>query len=219
MRIGIIGAGHIGQATARLAIAAGHEVMLSNSRGPETLVEVAAQTGARTGTVEEAAAFGELVVVAVPLHQYRAVPAAPLAGKVVLDANNYYPDRDGRIPELDARTETTTGLLARHLPQARVVKALNAILVAHLAPSGTTLPSGHRRALPIAGNDAAAKAVVATLLGQFGFDAVDAGPISESWRFERAKPAYCIPLDREGLTRALAAAERDKDLPEGSWKR
>jgi predicted dinucleotide-binding enzyme len=218
MQIGIIGAGFIGRAVACLGVAAGHEVMVSNSRGPDTLAEIPGDTGARIGSVEEAALFGEAVLVAIPLHRFRAIPAAPLAGKVVLDANNYYPERDGYIPELEDQQATTSELLARHLPQSRVVKAFNAILASDLEKGSQPPASERRRAVPIAGDDPAAKAVAAQLLDQFGFDAVDAGPLSEGWRFERARPAYCVPLDREGLLRTLAATGRNSWVPEGSWR-
>jgi predicted dinucleotide-binding enzyme len=218
MRIGIIGAGFIGQAVARLAVAAGHRAMLSNSRGPDTLADLAHRLGAEAGTPEQAAGFGDVVLVAIPLHQHRAIPVEALAGRIVLDANNYYPARDGRIDELDLRQITTSGLLARHLPRSRIVKAFNAILAADLEKGGQPVASGQPRALPIAADDAAAKAAAARLHEDFGFDWVDAGPLTESWRFERAKPAYCQKLDRDGLIAALAAAERVVELPEGSWR-
>ena len=218
MEIGIIGAGHIGQALARLASGQGHGVMLSNSRGPETLAAIAGQIGCKAATRDEAAHHGEIVVVTIPFANVFRLDPAPLAGKVVIDTNNYYPDRDGRITQLDQRQTTTSAMLAEHLAASRVVKAFNAILATDLeAP--LALPSGKQRALPIAGDDVAAKEVVASLHDDFGFEAVDAGLIAESWRFERAKPAYCIPLDREGLLTALASAERDIELPHGSWRR
>lgn len=219
MQIGIIGAGFIGRAVARLAIAAGHDVMISNSRGPHTLSSIPPGIGARIGTVHEAIGFGEIVLIAIPLHQYASIPVEPLRDKIVLDANNYYPDRDGPIPELDERRATTSELLAKHLPNSRIVKVFNAILASDLEKGGQRLPSGSQRALPIAGDDDAAKDSVARLVRQFGFDVVDAGSLAESWRFERAKPAYCIPLDREGLRQALMEAQRDIDMPEGSWRR
>ncbi|MED5500094.1 MAG: NAD(P)-binding domain-containing protein [Pseudomonadota bacterium] len=219
MQIGIIGAGFIGRVVARLAIAAGHDVMISNSRGPHTLSSIPPDIGARIGTVHEAIGFGEMILIAIPLHQYSNIPVEPLRDKIVLDANNYYPDRDGPIPELDARRATTSGLLAQHLPDSRIVKVFNAILASDLEKGGQALSSGNRRALPIAGDDNVAKDSVASLVRQFGFDVVDAGSLAESWRFERAKPAYCIPLDREGLRQALAEAQRDIDMPEGSWRR
>lgn len=219
MRIGVIGAGFIGQAFAHLAVEAGHEVMISNSRGPKTLSSIPSRIGAQVGTVYEAIEFGKIVLIAIPFHQYATLPVEPLRDKIVLDANNYYPERDGSIPELDARKETTSGLLAEHLTGSRLVKAFNAILATDLEKDGQTLPSGNRRALPIAGDDDAAKESVARLVRQFGFDVVDAGALAESWRFERAKPAYCIPFDREGLRQALDEAQRDIDMPEGSWRR
>ncbi|MCK0746261.1 NADPH-dependent F420 reductase [Chromohalobacter nigrandesensis] len=219
MRIGIIGAGSIGRAVTRLAIAVGHDVMISNSRGPDTLSKIPQCIGAKIGTVQEASDFSGIILIAIPLRQYASIPAELLRDKIVMDANNYYPDRDGPIPALDERRATTSGLLAKHLPNSRIVKVFNAILASDLEKGGQRLPSGNRRALPIAGNDDAAKESVATLVRQFGFDVLDAGSLTESWRFERAKPAYCIPFDREGLRQALAEAQRDIDMPEGSWRR
>ncbi|GJD63174.1 NADPH-dependent F420 reductase [Methylobacterium frigidaeris] len=219
MRIGIIGAGYVGRAVARHAVDRGHAVMVANSRGTRSLFSLGVDLGCRTGTAAEAAAFGEVVVVAIPLHAYRALPEAELAGTIVLDAMNYYPERDGPIAALDARQATTSGLLADHLPAARIVKAFNAIRAEDLEKDGKPVGMPGRRALPLAGDDPAAKAVAAELIDQFGFDPVDAGSLAESWRFERAKPAYCVPLDRDGLLRALAAAERDGEVAHGSWRR
>ncbi|MEQ1955377.1 NADPH-dependent F420 reductase [Mesorhizobium yinganensis] len=219
MRIGIIGAGNIGQALAKLAVGAGHEVMLSNSRGPESLAETAAEIGCAAGTAAQAAEFGEIVVVTVPLKNVTQIDPAPLAGKTVIDTNNYYPNRDGRIADLDELRTTTSSMVAAHFSRSHVVKAFNAILAADLPKSAGSLGLPGRRALPIAGDDAASKAAVADLHAQFGFDVVDAGRLEESWRFERAKPAYCIPLVRDDLRAALAKAERDVELPHGSWWR
>lgn len=218
MRIGIIGAGHIGQAVARLAIADGHDVMLSNSRGAESLAALAREIGCEAGSVEDAARFAEVAVIAIPLKHYRSIPAAPLEGKIVLDANNYFPERDGRIAALDQRRTTTSAMLQEHLPKSKVVKAFNAILVKDLERDGRRPGTPGRRALPIAGDDAAAKQVAAGLLDAFGFDVVDAGGLAESWRFERAKPAFCFPFDSAGLRQALAVAEREVEVPEGSWR-
>src|SRR4051812_25673582 len=130
--IGLIGAGHIGSQVARLAARSGYNVVISNSRGPETLSALIAELGpaARAASAMEAAQAGDIVVVAVPLKNYRAVPVEPLAGKIVLDANNYYPQRDGRIPELDNESTTTSELLQAHLPSSKVVKAFNHIYAA-----------------------------------------------------------------------------------------
>lgn len=219
MRIGIIGAGFIGRAVAQLVIAAGHEAMLSNSRGPQTLSSVLSGIrGSQVGTVEEAAQFGEVVLVAIPLEHYRSLPARLLEGKTVLDANNYYPARDGHIDALDHFETTTSRLLAEHLPHSSVVKVFNAILAQDLLQDARAKTAPNRRALPVAADDPMAKALVIQLLDEIGFDAVDAGGLDESWRFERAKPAYCIALDKTGLKAALAAAERQVEMPEGSWR-
>lgn len=210
MKIGIIGAGFVGRAVGRLAVQAGHEVMLSNSRGPQTLFSLRYAIGAEVGTAEDAAVFGDIAVVAIPLAAWRAVPEAPLRGKVVLDANNYYPERDGRIAEIDDDGLTTSELLARTLPGSRIVKAFNAITMNDLENDG--LPSGTpgRRALPLAGDDPAGKAIAGRLYDAFGFDAVDAGALAEGWRFERGMPPYCTRLDRDQLARALASATREQ---------
>lgn len=219
MKIGIIGAGFIGRPLAKLAVKAGHEVMMSNSRGRDTLLSTAVAVGCKVGSAAEAAEFGEVVFVAIPLKNVPSIPAAPLAGKIVVDANNYYPHRDGNIAALDANTTTTSELLAQHLKGAKVVKAFNAILQGDLEKDGRPAGTAGRRALPIAGDDAEVKKVVAALIDAFGFDVVDAGPLAEGWRFQRAKPAYCIPFDIKGMKQALAAAERNVELPDGSWRR
>lgn len=218
MDIGIIGAGFVGRAVARLAVDAGHRVMISNARGPKTLASIPSGIGAEVGTVAEAAAFGDVVVVAIPLQQYRSVPAEPLSGKTVIDANNYYPERDGAFPALDARETTTSELLAAHLPASHVVKTFNAILAKDLEKDGRPAGSADRRALPVAGDDGDAKARVMHLVDQLGYDPVDAGRLADSWRFERAKPAYCVALRTDQLAQALAAAERDVEVTEGSWR-
>lgn len=219
MRIGIIGSGFIGRAVAHLALAAGHDVMLSNSRGPQTMSSVLSGIpGCKVGTTDDAAQFGELVLIAIPLEHYRKVPAKLLEGKTVMDANNYYPDRDGHIPELDRFETTTSRLLAEHLTHSRVVKVFNAILARDLELDGRKSGAPDRRALPVAADDQAAKEQIIQLLDEMGFDAVDAGNLDDSWRFERAKPAYCIPFDKAGLKAALAQAERQVELPLGSWR-
>ena len=214
MNIGVIGAGFIGRAVAQLALAAGHEVMLSNSRGPQTMSSVLSGIpGVQVGRAEDAAKFGELVLIAIPLEHYRAVLPQWLEGKTVMDANNYYPQRDGHIPVLDRFETTTSRLLADHLPHAHVVKVFNAIFAPELTQDARPHGATDRRALPVAADDAAAKAQVIRLLDELGFDAVDAGGLDESWRFERAKPAYCVRLDQHALKAALAAAERTVELP------
>ena len=208
--IGIIGAGHIGSQVARLSVKSGYDVAISNSRGPETLKDLIEELGshARAATALEAAEAGELVVVSVPLKAYRTVPVEPLVGKIVIDTNNYYPQRDGQIPELDNESTTTSELLQAHLPQSKVVKAFNHIYAAELTTHGQPKGTPNRRALVIAGNDEAAKAIVTSLLDQFGFDTVDVGPLSESWRIQRDTPGYGPRRNAEELRRDLAAAKR-----------
>jgi predicted dinucleotide-binding enzyme len=206
MKIGIIGAGMVARAVAVRAAAAGHHAMLSNSRGPKTLFTLRASIGCEVGTPEQAARFGDVVVVAIPLEAYPSVPVEATAGKIVVDANNYYPDRDGRIAELDAKTTTTSELLASHLPTSRIVKAFNAIPATELERGDGK--GGARRALPIAGDDLTAKQVVTQLQDDFGFDTFDAGSLSEGWRFEEGTPVYCVAMDLAELESALAATSR-----------
>jgi 8-hydroxy-5-deazaflavin:NADPH oxidoreductase len=212
--IGLIGAGHIGSQVARLAVAHGYDVVISNSRGPDTLSDLVKELGprARAGTVEDAATAGDIVVVTIPLKNYRGVPVAPLAGKVVIDTNNYYPERDGHIAELDNESTTTAELLQRHLPASKVVKAFNHILAAQLTTDGRPAGTPNRRALVIAGDDAGAKSVVTRLLDQFGFDAVDAGPLKEGWRIQRDTPGYGPRRNAEELRKDLAAARRYAEM-------
>ena len=218
MNIGIVGAGFIGQAIARRALAAGYRVMLSNSRGPGTLVSVASELGCEAGEIGEAAAFGDRVVVAIPFNALPSLDSALFGGKVVIDTCNHYPGRDGPDNALDTMRETTGERMQRHLFSARVVKAFNAIMQAdigaHARPSGAP----DRRALPIAGDAILARQQVVSFVNDIGFDVVDAGAMHECWRFERAMPAYCVPMSRRALAAALAGAERGRRLPEGSWK-
>ncbi len=212
--LGLIGAGHIGSQLARLAVKHGYQVVLSNSRDPKTLSGLIDELGpkARAATPEDAAAAGDLVVVTVPLKNYREVPVAPLAGKVVIDTNNYYPQRDGQIPELDAESTTTAELLQAHLPASRVVKAFNHIqasdLLTHAQPENTT----NRRALAIAGDDEAAKTEVTRLIEHFGYDVVDAGALEEGWRIQRDTPGYGPRRTSAELRRDLANARRYADM-------
>ncbi|MFD8335864.1 NADPH-dependent F420 reductase [Streptomyces solisilvae] len=197
--LGLIGSGMIGGTLARFAVGAGWNVVVSNSRGPETLGELVAGLGerAKAATPAEAAASGDLVVVSIPLFAYTQLPQAELAGKVVIDTLNYYPDRDGRLPELDSDELTSSELLQRHLTGARVVKAFNNITAPHL--SSLARPSGapDRSALPIAGDDAAAKKEAAALLDALGYDAVDIGDLTESWRSSPNTALYCLPYGGE----------------------
>jgi predicted dinucleotide-binding enzyme len=212
--IGLIGAGHIGSQIARAALSNGYDVVLSNSRGPETLSTLIAELGAnaRAATPAEAAKAADIAVVTVPLKAYRSVPVEPLAGKVVIDTNNYYPQRDGQIPELDNESTTTSELLQAHLPKSKVVKAFNHIYASQITTDGKPAGTPNRRALVIAGNDAEAKKVVTRLLDQFGFDTVDAGPLEEGWRIQRDTPGYGPRRTAEELRKDLAAAKRYAEM-------
>jgi predicted dinucleotide-binding enzyme len=212
--IGFIGAGKIGSQLARLALANGYDVVLSNSRGPATLAPLVQELGpkARAGTALDAAQAGDIVVVTIPLKNYESVPVAPLTGKVVIDTNNYYPQRDGHIAELDDESTTTAELLQRHIPLARVVKAFNHIYAAELTTHGQPAGTKNRRALVIAGDDAAAKATVTRLIDQFGFDTVDAGVLAEGWRIQRDTPGYGPRRTAQDLRRDLAAAKRYSEM-------
>jgi 8-hydroxy-5-deazaflavin:NADPH oxidoreductase len=225
--IGLVGSGRIGGTVAQLAVATGHDVVLSNSRGPETLTHLVDQLGphARAATVAESAAAGDIVVVTIPLKAYRQVPVEPLRGKVVIDTNNYYPQRDGHIAELDDDSTTSSELLQVHLPESRVVKAFNNIYFGHLGSLQRPPGSPERSALPIAGDDAAAKQTVAQFLDSIGYDAYDVGPLSEGWRYQPDTPAYGQPYVAPGsdfpgpahrataelLKEKLAAAMRHRD--------
>ena len=208
--IGLIGAGHIGSQVARLAVASGHDVVLSNSRGPESLSSLIAELGphARAATPAEAAKAGDIVVVTIPLKAIQTVPVEPLAGKIVIDTNNYYPQRDGHIPELDSETATSSELLQKHLTKSKVVKAFNHIYAAELTGHAQKAGGTNRRALSIFGDDPGAKATVTKLLDELGFDTVDGGPLAESWRIQPGTPAYGPRRNAEELRRDLAATKR-----------
>jgi 8-hydroxy-5-deazaflavin:NADPH oxidoreductase len=219
--VGLIGSGRIGGTVARLAVAAGHQALLSNSRGPDTLKDLAADLGplARAATGREAAKGGELVVIAIPLGAYQSVPAGPLDGKVVIDACNYYPQRDGQISELDSGALTSSELVQRHLPASTVVKVFNNIHYRHLASLARPAGAADRSYLPIAGDGPAAKAAVTAFLDSIGYGAVDAGPLAEGWRQQPGTPVYGAPYgsfqDPKGspaaaatIRQALAAAAR-----------
>jgi len=208
--IGLIGAGHIGSQLARLSIASGYDVVISNSRGPETLGALVEELGpkARAATAEEAAEAGDLVVVTIPLKAYESVPVQPLAGKIVIDTNNYYPQRDGHIAELDSKSTTSAALLQKHLPTSKVVKAFNHIEAAKLTSEAQAPRTENRRALVISSDNGDAKTIVASLIDGFGFDVVDDGSLANSWRVEPGTPAYGPRGTVAEITDMLAAATR-----------
>jgi 8-hydroxy-5-deazaflavin:NADPH oxidoreductase len=219
--VGFIGSGMIGGTVARLSVAAGHQVVLSNSRGPETLKDLVEELGplATAATGEQAAEAGDLVVVAIPVKAYPSLPTGPLADKPVLDAGNYYPQRDGQIAEVDDGVLTSSGLLQRDLPQSKVVKVFNNIYYKHLRSLPRPAGAADRSALPIAGDDQAAEAAVAAYLDSIGYDAVDGETLADSWRQEPNTPVYGAPYgpfssetghpaNAATIRTALAAANR-----------
>jgi predicted dinucleotide-binding enzyme len=207
MKIGIIGAGHIGSTLAKLFVEADHKVAIANSRGPETLEDIVAELGdnATAGTVEQARDFGDVIIVSIPLGRYAELPIDGWESKIVVDTNNYYPDRDGNISALDSGEITSSELLLKHLPGARLVKSFNTIWFEHLKTQGNAqLPLEERRAIFIAGDDSEAKAVVASLIEGIGFAAVDTGFLAEGGRSQQ--PGTTI------YNKELTAAEAAKAL-------
>ena len=213
MKIGIIGAGEIGGALTRRLTALGHQVSVANSRGPETLVDLARETGAKPVSVAEAARSGEVVVVTIPEKNIPNLPrdlfAATPDSVVVVDTGNYYPRRrDGKIEAIEAGT-TESRWVAQQLKRS-VVKAFNNIHAQHLLELGQPKGTPGRIALPVAGDDPAAKAVVLRLIDELGFDGVDAGTLDESWRQQPDTGVYGTNLDAEGVRRALSEASKER---------
>ncbi|MGW6008067.1 NADPH-dependent F420 reductase [Streptomyces sp. NPDC055210] len=219
--VGIIGSGNIGSTVARLAIEAGHKVVLSNSRGPETLADAVAELGPRASaaTSGEAAAARDIVVVTVPVKAFPHLPAAALAGKTVIDTCNYGPERDGHIPELDSKSLTSSELLLRYIPDAVLVKAFHNIFFKHLLSLARPAGAADRSYLPIAGDSVPGKAAVTAFIESIGYGVVDAGSLAESWRQETGTPVWGTPYgpfsDEKGqpvgedvIRAALATATR-----------
>lgn len=212
MKIGIIGAGHIGGTLTRRLTTLGHQVSVANSRGPETLTDLAGETGATPVTSSEAARGNDLVVITIPEGRVPELPADLFAGVpddvVVVDTGNYYPQRDGRIAEIE-----------EGMPESRwvsnqvgrpVIKAFNNIRANDLMNAGKPAGAPDRIALPVAGDDDAAKGVVMRLIDELGFDAVDAGGLDDSWRQQPGTPVYIANLDAAGVRRALAEASPER---------
>jgi predicted dinucleotide-binding enzyme len=205
MKIGIVGAGNIGGTAARLFVRAGHEVALSNSRGGEGLEELVKELGdkAHATTIENAAKFADVVLVAIPFGKVSELPADAFKGKVVIDTGNYYPERDGKFPPLDRNETTSSELMSSHLKEARLVKGFNTIYFKHLASLGdTSLPLEDRRAIFIAGDDSQAKEIVARLIEEIGFAAVDTGFLHEGGRSQQPGTAL---YNKEVTAREAAA--------------
>lgn len=194
-------------------MAHGYDVVISNSRGPETLTDLVAELGpkARAATSKEAAAAADFAVVTVPLKAYKQVPVEELAGKIVIDTNNYYFERDGHFEALDNGTATVSGMLQEHLPESRVVKGFNHIKSTDITTDGSPAGTPNRRALAIASNFPDAAELLTGLLDEFGFDTVNAGPLDESWKFERDQPAYVIRQNADELRANLPLATRNGD--------
>jgi len=192
MKIGIIGAGNIGANAAKLFVKAGHEIAIANSRGAETLKDLFADLGenAQAMSIEEATKFGEIVFVSIPFGKYKTLPANLFRDKIVIDSNNYYPDRDGNYAELDENKTTSSELLAEHLRGARIVKGFNTIWFEHLKTQGdVNLPIEERRAIFIGGDDAEAKETVARLIEEIGFAAVDTGDLRDGGATQQPETA------------------------------
>ena len=197
MRIAVIGSGRIGGTAARLFAEAGHEVTIANSRGPETLTDIVDELGegVRAATVEDAASSAELALVAIPFGHFRDLPAEALTGKIVVDAMNYYPERDGHFRELDDDTTTSTEVLAAHVADARVVKAFNTMKWTDLGERGSQGPLDERLVILVAGDDQEAKDRVSALIEQIGFAPVDTGGLAEGGRRQQpGSSVYVKPL-------------------------
>ena len=213
MKIGIIGAGNIGGTLTRRFTALGRKVFVANSRGPDTLADLAAETGATPVTVEQAAQADDVVIVTIPLRNVPSLPAGLFAktpkNVVVVDTGNYYPQqRDGRIDEIE--NGLTEGRWVEKQLGRPVVKAFNNIYAEHVFELGRPNGSPGRIALPVTGDDAAAKAVVLRLIDELGFDGVDAGGLDESWRQQPGTPVYATDLDANGMRGALAKASKER---------
>jgi predicted dinucleotide-binding enzyme len=211
MKIGIIGAGQIGGTLTRRLTALGHEVFVANSRGPKTLGDLTAETGATAVSVREAVRNVDLVVVTIPERSIPSLSAGLFADTdekaVVVDTGNYYPrTRDGRIEAIEAGMPESRWV--EQQLRRPVVKAFNNIIARHLLELGRSAGTPGRIALPMVGDDDAAKAVVLRLVDELGFDGVDAGGLDESWRQQPGTPVYCTDLDAEGVRRALPEASR-----------
>jgi predicted dinucleotide-binding enzyme len=208
--VAVIGAGHIGRNFSIAAIRAGHEIVISNSKGPDTLAELVSELGpkARAASAANAAAAGEFALVAIPLRGTDGVPVDPLAGKVVLTTTNYFAKRDGPIAEIDSGEMTVPAYLQAHLPTSSVARAFNHIDAAQIVSDGTPPGTPDRRALGYAGDDPEAKRLAGDLYEAFGFDAVDVGGLRDAWRLDVDQPTFVVRQNREQLLANLAKAER-----------
>jgi 8-hydroxy-5-deazaflavin:NADPH oxidoreductase len=210
--IGFIGTGHIGSQVARAVSAAGYDVILSNAHDPDSLQPLVAALGVRASaaTVDETAAAADLVVVAIPVSAFGALPVPPMVGKVVMVTTNYNRDREGAVPALDSGDTTVPGLLQAHLAGALVVRAFSHISSAELTTAGMPAGTPHRRALAIAGDDKDAKRAVTSVYDAVGFDTLDLGGLDEAWRVDRGQPAFIAHQDLAQLKANVARADRSR---------
>lgn len=211
--LGIIGADAIGSQLARLAVTHGYDVVIGDPRGSSASDQLAAELGAaaRSATVPDAAA-ADIVIIDTPLAEVAALPADALVGRIVIDTGNYFPGRDGHIPELDDETATVSERLQVFLPGAHVVKAFNHLPAASLTTDARPAGAPDRRAAIVAGNDAHSREAVTAVIGDFGFDVIDLGPLAEGWRIQRDTPGFGRCLDAFDLREAVTAAIRYRDM-------
>ncbi len=206
MKIGIIGSGNVGGTLTRRLRALGHDVTVANSRGPQSLSGLTQETGAKAATIDEAAKGSDMVVLAIPTAAVTTLPLGAFGGKLIVDANNYYEDRDGEITDIADKALTSSRWTADHFPGSQVVKAFNSIIADHLLRGGRPAGEDDRIALPVAGDDPAAKRTVMGVVEELGFDPVDAGTLDESWRQQPGTPVYTADHDVAGVKRDLATA-------------
>ena len=208
--IGVIGAGHIGRSFSLAAIVKGHEIVIANNSGPETLGELVAELGpkARAATAADAAEAGEFAIVATPIAGAEALPVEQLAGKAVLATCNYFAERDGPIAEIDSGEVTVPEYVQTRLPTSNVVRAFNHLDAAAIATDGTPAGAPNRRALGYAGDDPGAKALTADLYEELGFDAVDVGGLADGWRLDVDQPTFVVRQNAGELRAGLLKAAR-----------
>ncbi len=208
--IGVIGAGHIGRNFSIAAIERGYDIVISNATGPETLSDLISELGpkARAATAADAAAAGDFALLAIPLPGAVDLPVEPLVGKVVLTTVNYFPQRDGHFPDIDAGKLTVAGYLQALLPDSKVIRVFNHIDAANIVSDGTPAGTPNRRALGYAGDDPDAKTLAAGLYEAFGFDAVDVGGLEDAWRLDVDQPTFVVRQNQEELVENLAKAQR-----------
>ena len=206
--IGVIGAGHIGRNFSLAAIAIGHDIVIANSQGPETLTDLVAELGpkARAATVDEAASSGAFALIAIPLGGLENIPVEPLAGRIVLTTTNYFPKRDGQHEDIDSGRLTVPGLFHAHLPSSRVARAFNHLNAADIASAGSPEGTPNRRALAYTADEPEVGDLVAELYNALGFDAVDAGGNDAAWRLDVDQPTFVVRMNAEELRANLAAA-------------